>query len=463
MPTETTFLATMKAELDRLLAAVDSAHDGVLVALSGGADSVALLRVAVAWRDDSGGTVEAAHLDHGLRGAASDADAAFCTELCERLDVKLHLRHADPRETGGNLEETARNLRRTFFAELLASRPHLAAWATGHHRNDQLETLIMRFFRGTGAEGLRGIRPVDGHTIHPLLSADRAEITSYLREIGQDWREDPTNADGSNTRSRVRCELLPMARDIFGAAVDSAPLRLSELLTADATVLEATARVLMEDMTTGGESSLAVTDLTDMPQPLASRIVRLHLRDRCGLSADLVRAHVDRLLDWLPESRSGAEIDLVGGWRARRDFDRLVFTSSNTDPGLAPNEDFRILVRPAGAIDTVTPEPEQGHELPPSGEWRLTLPADALHGEPRLRLWVAGDRLVPFGMDGRKKISDILREARVPSAERAKVLLVEDDEGPLWLVGLVRAERTRLLPSTTTAVTLLVRRESVQR
>jgi len=459
---ETTFLAKITAELDQLLSAVDSARDGVLVALSGGADSVALLRVAVAWRDDRGGAVEAAHLNHGLRGAASDADEAFCVELCESLGVKLHVRRAEPRETGCNLEEAARNLRRAFFAELLDTRPRLAAWATGHHRDDQLETLIMRFFRGTGAEGLRGIRPVDGRTIHPLLRSDRAEITSYLRGIGQDWREDPTNADGSNTRGRVRCELLPVARDIFGAAADSAPLRLSELLTADAAVLEATARVLMEDMTTGGESSLAVADLVDMPQPLASRIVRLHLRDRYGLSTDLVRAHVDRLLDWLPESRSGAEIDLVGGWRARRDFERLVFTSPNVDSGMAPNTDFRILVKPADAKDVKTPEPEQGHEVPPSGEWRLTLPADALHGEPRLRPWIAGDRLVPFGMDGHKKISDILRESRVPSAKRAEILLVEDDEGPLWLVGLIRAERTRLLPSTTTAVTLLVHRESIQ-
>ncbi len=473
MTRDNPFLLQIRTEIERLLDLVSARNPhapsptsplGLLVGLSGGADSTALLLAATAWRDHGGGPVEAAHVNHGLRGKAADKDEAFCAKLCDRLGVVMHLARSDTRQMAKDqamsLEEAARFERMGFFDQLLVGRPSLQACATAHHQDDQLETLVMRFFRGAGAEGMRGIRPVSGRIIHPLLVTDRDGITSFLRGIGQDWREDSTNTDGSNVRGRIRHELLPLARDILGPGVDSAPLRLSELLTADAAVLEATARVLMEEMQAVGRG-LAVKSLVEMPQPLASRVVRLHLRDEHDLGSNLARTHIDRLLDWLPESRSGAEIDLVDGWCARRDFDRLVFTSPYGDEEMAPDTDFRILVKAAVAEEVESPEPEQGHEVPPSGQWRLTLPPEALRGDPRLRPWAAGDRLVPFGMDGSKKVSDILRESRVPVADRPDVMLVEDDDGPLWLVGLVRAERTRLLPSTATAVTLLIRRESV--
>lgn len=454
------FLDLVIPELDRLLERVDAARpgrrSGLLTALSGGADSVALLHAAVVRREAGGGPVEAAHVDHGLRGAGSDADAAFCKALCARLGVPLHLRRADPHTSGGNLENAGRELRRSFFAEVLDAAPHLAAVATGHHRDDQLETLVLRFFRGTGPAGLRGIRPAEGRTIHPLLVTDRAGVTAYLRRLGQDWREDPSNVDGSNARARLRTELLPLAREILGPAVDTAPPRLAELLDADETFLAAAAAARLAEIAPDGADGLPIADLLDTPQPLAARIVRRVLRDR-GLWTDLKRAHLDRLFAWLPASRSGAGVDLSGGWTARRDFDRLIFVPPQTDSGMASPPEVRILVGATDAGETGRPEPEPGPEAGGTGEWRLTLPADVLRGEPRVRPWRAGDRLIPFGMDGRKKVSDLLRENRVPAAERDGVLLVEDDDGPLWLVGVVRAERTRWLPSSTAAVTLLIR------
>lgn len=452
------FLDLVLPELDRLLATAASADAGLLAALSGGADSVALLRAAVARREAGGGTVEAAHLNHGLRGEASDADQAFCEALCASLDVPLHVRRADPRDLGGNLEAAGRELRRAFFAETLDAAPHLGAVATGHHRDDQLETLVLRFFRGTGPAGLRGILPVDGRTIHPLLAAGRADVVAYLERLGQDWREDPTNIGGDNARARLRAEALPLLRDILGPGVDAAPLRLAELLAADESVLAAAAGAGLAEFDDGAPG-LPVDALLAAPQPLATRIVRHVLRD-LGLRIDLARAHLDRLFAWLPESRSGAAVDLVGGWTARREFARVVFVPPVGETGLSPSRDVRILVEPAAAGDLARPEPAAGAGVSGSGPWRLTLPAEALRGAPRARPWRPGDRLVPLGMTGRKKVSDLLREHRVPVSEREGILLVEDDAGPLWLVGVVRAERTRLLPSHTEAVTLLVHEES---
>ncbi|MBK6898543.1 MAG: tRNA lysidine(34) synthetase TilS [bacterium] len=450
------------ARLLRAAAGPDLDHEagpGVLVALSGGADSTALLRLAVLHRERSGAPVEAAHLDHALRGAEAEADADFCRELCRGLDVPLHLRREDPRPLamvrGRGLEEAARALRREFLAVVLDARPSLAACATGHHRDDQAETVLIRLFRGTGPEGLQGIQPRAGRFIHPLLGCGRDEIEAWLAALGQPWRRDATNDDASNVRGRVRRELLPLARDIFGAGAAASPARLASLLRDDAAELEAQAAAALRALRRGRrDGALPADALAALPGPLASRALRRHLRGECGL--DLDRVHVARLLDWLRAGRSGAAVDLTGGWRARRDFDRLVFDPPTAMPG-PPAAAAVLTVRAATPAEAAARDPEPACPLPPPGGWRLTCPASALRGEPRVRPWRPGDRLAPFGMAGRRKVGDLLQQLRVPLPERARTLVAEDDAGPFWVVGLVRDERTRLLPTTPDAVTLLVR------
>jgi tRNA(Ile)-lysidine synthase len=436
---------------------------GVLVALSGGADSTALLRLAALRRERCGAPVEAAHLDHALRGADSDADADFCRGLCRGLDIPLHLRREDPRPAaaarGRGLEEAARAARRAFLTGVLDARPALAACATGHHRDDQAETVVMRLFRGTGPVGLQGIRPRSGRFIHPLLGCGRDEIEAWLSALGQPWRRDATNDDASNVRGRVRRELLPLARDIFGAGATAAPARLAALLRADAAELESQAAAALRGLRRGRpDDTLPADALAALPGPLASRALRRHLRGEYGL--DLDRVHVARLLDWLRTGRSGAAIDLVGGWRARRDFERLVFDPpvAGPDDGSAPRA--ALTVRAATPDELAARDPEPADWRPSADGWRLTCPGSALRGAPRVRPWRPGDRLAPFGMAGRRKVGDLLQQSRVPAPERPRVLIVEDDAGPFWLVGLVRDERTRLLPTTRDAVTLLVRFES---
>ena len=453
-------------ELARLLRAAARRRDvrdgepGVLVALSGGADSTALLRLAVLHRARCGAPVEAAHLDHALRGVDADADAAFCRDLCRRLDVPLHLRREDPRPAaaarGRGLEEAARAARRAFLTGVLDARPALVACATGHQHDDQAETIVMRLFRGTGPVGLQGIRPRAGRFVHPLLGCGRDEIEAWLAALGQPWRRDATNDDASNVRGRVRRELLPLARDIFGEGAAATPARLAALLRTDAVELERQAATALRELRRERrDGSLPVDALAALPAPLAGRALRRHLRGECGLDPD--RALVARLLDWLRASRSGAAVDLLGGWRARRDFDRLVFDPPAAAAGVGAAPAAVLSVRPATAGEAAARDPEPAGAPPPEGGWRLTCPGSALTGEPRVRPWRPGDRLAPFGMTGRRKVGDLLQQLRVPLPERSRVLVVEDDAGPFWIVGLVRDERTRLLPTTADAVTLLVR------
>ncbi|HPF69241.1 MAG TPA: tRNA lysidine(34) synthetase TilS [Candidatus Krumholzibacteria bacterium] len=434
---------------------------GLLVALSGGPDSTALLLGAVLWRDRTGAPLVAAHLNHGLRGEAADRDEQFCRELCARHGVPLRVGRDDPRPVararGGGLEEAGRHLRRRFLESLLDAEPDLDAVATGHHRDDQTETVLMRLLRGTGPEGLRGIRPVAGRTIHPLLGVTRAEIAAFLAAAGQPWREDTTNLDGGNVRARLRREVLPLLRDLFGPGCDDAPARLAELMDDEQALLdgptdEALARCRRDD-------GLDADALAGLPAPLARRVLRRWLAATAGTGAagpeDLALVHLEAVRALLADGASGSGVDLPGGRRVVRSFGRLEQAAA-----IAPRrgEDYRIHVT-REPTDRAAADGDPGHGDPDDETtWRLTCPASCLAGNLRVRNWRRGDRLRLLGLDGSKKLSDLFRDRRLPASARADVLVVEDDEGILWVVGLARAERTRLLPAGGPAVTLSVSR-----
>ena len=281
------------AELTRQ-ARPDLERPGLLVALSGGPDSVALLLAAHRWARQSGNPLAAAHLNHQLRDDDAEGDALFCAALCAELDLPLHQHSEDvgalARRRGLGVEEAGRHARKTFLARVLADNPDLHLVAKGQHRNDQAETVIMRLFRGTGPHGLGGIRPVSGHEIHPLLDFTRAEILAFLEKSGRSWRTDASNLDGDNVRARLRRELLPLVRDIFGQGCDLTPARLAGLLQDDLEHLdrltrEALARLQAPD---GAESpGLDIPGLLDLPPSLAARVLRAWLAGPGG--ADTTR------------------------------------------------------------------------------------------------------------------------------------------------------------------------------
>jgi tRNA(Ile)-lysidine synthase len=193
------------------------------VGVSGGADSVALLRALAARRGELGLVLHVAHLHHGLRGAEADGDLEFCRALAVKLGLPLHearvdtnaeaRAHAESGKPGESIEEAARRLRYAFFRKLMAS-GEVDAMATAHTLDDQAETVLGKFLRGAWTEGLSGIYPqvvfAEGRIVRPLLGATRAEVEAYLRSLGQDWREDSTNQDAAYTRNRIRHELLPL-------------------------------------------------------------------------------------------------------------------------------------------------------------------------------------------------------------------------------------------------------------
>ena len=449
------------SRFDELVAAAAAAHGqpfdgaGLLVALSGGPDSVALLDLARRWADADGRPLLAAHFNHHLRGEFGDADEAFCRTLCADLGVPLRVGGGDvrgvARQRGRGLEEAGRTMRLQFL-EAVRGEHDLAAIATGHHRDDQIETVILRMFRGTGPDGLQGIRPRRDRLIRPLLNCDRIQILDHLAAAGLSWREDASNSDGSNRRGRVRHELLPLARDIFGVGAGQAVARHAELAAEDSDLLAQLLQSAWDSVKSTTPEGLcapaiSVTALREQTPAVGQRLVRLWLLQH--IPVDLALAHVREVWRWLEHGQSGSHLDLPGGVTLVRQFDTAA--ADGVMPEVSSVAEWRVSVEPlAEKPDPVPPPVRDEHG------WRLVCSAETLQGNLRLRHPRDGDRMEPFGLGGSKKLSDLAREQRIPSSMRPYLLIVEDDGGPLWVVGVAQAERTRLLPSTRRAVTILV-------
>src|SRR6266849_1902554 len=218
------------------------AGERVGVAVSGGADSVALMLLLLKLRAKLGVVLSVVHFNHKLRGKASEADAQFVAKLAAKHGLPFHAGHADvaakAKRDKANLEDTARRVRYEFFAMLVDAK-HLDKIAVAHTMDDQAETVLAHILRGTGLAGLGGIHPVVGHVVRPLLTVRRADLRTYLRSKKQNWREDVTNRDVTKMRARIRKKLLPMLEKNFQPAVAQHLTTLAELAREDEAFLDA--------------------------------------------------------------------------------------------------------------------------------------------------------------------------------------------------------------------------------
>jgi len=316
-------LPFLVAAVDRFLQAVGVPLRGraVVVGLSGGADSVALVDALASLRRRRGFRVVAAHLDHGLRPESAD-DAAFCAALCETLDVPLHVGTADvraraAREKGG-LEQAARRERYTFL-RAVRDEEGAAVIAVAHTRDDQAETLLLRLLRGAGATGLAGMRPRVGDLVRPFLAVSRAEVLDHLRERGLAWREDPSNADLAHRRNRVRHELLPYLEERFNPEIRAALARTASLLADEVAHLRAEAETLLARIAREEEGALVLhrAPLAAAAAPVARAALRLALL-RAGGLAQVGAIHVERMLRLArAKAPSGRRLPLPGGREVR--------------------------------------------------------------------------------------------------------------------------------------------------
>lgn len=392
-----------------------------LAMVSGGPDSVALLRVIL----DLGGRPVVLHVDHGLRGEGSREDAAFVVELCERLGVRCEVRRLSLKE-GANLQERARG-ERYRLAEETAGALGLRTIAVGHTADDVAETVLMNLARGAGLRGLSGIPPVRGRLVRPLIETTRAEVLGYLAQLGQTYRTDPTNLTGKYARNRVRLEVLPVLEELYpGASRNLA--RAAALAREDLEVLEELAEEVIEKR---GEEVV-------IPRHALERL-------RPALRRHAVRRAYSTLLPDAPPLESalvGTVVGLAEGGEGTRTLDL---------PGGVVAAD-----RPAELALYIRVEPTDIREDLRVGEiifagWKVSAlevsgydPGDARRPEVAyldaakgpygVRLAREGDIIRPLGLGGTRKVLRAMMDRKVPKDLRRRTPVVVDAGGEVaWI------------------------------
>lgn len=428
----------------------------VLAAVSGGADSVALALILARLAPERGFTLAGlAHLNHGLRGAAADADQACAGALARRLGVRFISAREDvarrAAESRESIEAAARRARYAFL-EQAASDAGATRIATGHTADDQAETLLLRLMRGAGLQGLSGIRPCNGAVIRPLLDARRLDIETFLREAGETWCEDASNADRTIARNRVRHDLLPVLKDVAGPGVVDALARTAALIQDDADELERQA-IEMSVRAVLGKGGLKPAPTLDIAQlqhaspALARRVIRSALEELAG-GRFLALEHVEAVRSLMQED-SPARVQLPGvtavrdGGRIRLEVaetqeSSCSFATTLAVPGTAavPGSVLTVSAEFGPCRSSVTALRSRADTVAVQGVDTATL---------TVRSRLPGDALRPLGAPGRRKLQDFFVDRKIARAERDRVPLIVDDRGRIiWVVGHTIADEFRV-------------------
>ncbi|NQT93131.1 MAG: tRNA lysidine(34) synthetase TilS [Lentisphaerae bacterium] len=434
--------------------------DHVLVAVSGGPDSVALLRALHSEAAGLGITITVAHLDHRTRGRAGEEDAAFVIELARTLGTKAIVGRANvPRlasQKGVSLEMAARDARYRFLVRTARS-VQATVIATGHNADDQAETVLLKLARGSGTRGMAGIPRLTSlrgyRVVRPLLDVTRREIIAYLDSQQQGWREDLSNKDPAFLRNRVRHEVLPFLETALNPSIRSALRRTAEVLGEEDQLLNDMAGNALDScLLDGSRCSVDIAPLSVYPLAMRRRMLSIWLL-RCGVAGESITFDLlKRVNEMTQRACPQRETPLPGGGTV-----------------IAAQGSLRVDTRDAGAHIASSPAARQalavpGETLIPESGLRVTvsvgpgvhrpkrtrvgkLPADAslscaVVGRKRVyvRAWRAGDRMRPLGLRGSKKLQDIFVDDKVPVDRRMSVPVFECGGEIVWIPGFRIAE-----------------------
>jgi tRNA(Ile)-lysidine synthase len=421
-------------------AALDAARESglvrpgvpLLVMVSGGGDSVALLDVAHRLE----ASLTALHVNYGLREGAT-ADEALVRQLCDERNIPLTVEQVEL-GTEGNLQERARDARYAL-AEGLASGDYAAA----HTASDQAETVLYRLAVSPGSRALHGMAPRRGRLVRPLLAVTRGEVRDYLRARGLEWREDPSNADRRFARARVRHDVLEALREL-SPAVERTIAETARQLRDESEVLDSAVSDAMTEL--GGGPAISLDALKEHPPALQRLILRALAEHAAGSPASraLSRRETDEIIAL--GDRGTRSLDLGGGLRAVAEYGTLRFTRAGDAEPPAPVE----LTVPGRAR---------------FGDWeleaRLEGPGDVsvtdLSSPVTVRAWRDGDRMRPAGLGGSKSLQDLFTDRKVPRALRRTLPVVETGGEIVWVAGVAVDERFAAVEGAPGAVALSAR------
>lgn len=418
--------------------------DVVLVALSGGPDSVCLLSTLHTLSDDLGIKLHAAHLDHMFRGRESAREAHFAAETAGRLGVPITAEALDVpafcRDRGMSAQAGAREARYAFLSRV-AEKVGAARIAVGHTASDQAETLLMRLVRGAGASGLSGIPPVRGMIIRPLIDVTREEVLAYLDQNGLEFVTDPSNTKPVYTRNRIRLQLMP-AFSLFNPSIVQTLAEEAAILRDDDEALEACISTHIPSVIEQAAGIIRIRReaFNSLLPAIRRRILRKAVEAAIG-SRDISYNKIEEALGFISSAQTGRVMSLAAGLAMEREYENMLIRPATEPQG------FCIMLRVPGVteateinmkVETIVVKTDQAiSEADEKSVWQAVFDYDKIVLPLYMRSRRPGDRFYPAGMGGKgKKLQDFLTDEKVPRRLRDSLPILATEEEIAWVVGM---------------------------
>lgn len=433
--------------------------DKVLAAVSGGPDSVAMLHALHIHSKDLGITLHVAHLNHGIRGEQSNLDEDFVRKLAHGLGLDITVERVNiPKlriEMKMGEEETARIIRYKFLQET-ATHIGAAKIAVGHNADDRAESVLFNLIRGSGIDGLSSIRPIRGNIVRPLIDSYRSDIEAYIKENALPYRVDESNMDISYARNRIRHELIPLLESSYNPKIKNALVRLASIVADQSDFIAKSAVEAMDRVSQQGHFNPEM--FLELPAALQFQIIRLEIQKLKGDLKDVAFEQTERVIDAL---KSGEDFTITlpsGRIYAERRGQYFQIRGSKEQvqveafdyvlqiPGITTIEQIGLVISTEKHDGAITRKTASNEAL---------IDADTIVGALRVRNILPGDRIIPFGMQGSKKLQDIFVDKKIPKPGRAKAAVVVDDEKILWVVGTVSSETCRVTDRTRQTIRII--------
>jgi tRNA(Ile)-lysidine synthase len=456
--------------------------DRVIVGVSGGADSMALLSVMNRLKDELGIDLVVSHLNHGLRDRESDDDCEWVKRTSDALGLSFLSKKIDvgelSQQTGMSLEDTARRERYAFFYQLLQDIPANRI-ALGHQFHDQAETVMLNLLRGAGARGLRGIMPIRDHVlVRPLLGIKRDEILAYLEKEKIDYREDESNQSELFLRNRVRHELLPYMKK-YNPQIEGRLHSLAETMRIENDYLEEQISAILKRWEVGLESEeivILIEDFQNLHEAMQRRVIKSILESRSQEQNGIGQTHITAVIDLARDGHVGQKLSLPFTTEVLRTYNQLVFKKQihrrSKERALHDRENSQdiglkdlcpgLFEYPVSKIPDEIEIKEAGTRLrltttgPMLYDFKAPISAcidyDKIEFPIIIRNIRPGDRFLPLCMTGSKKIKSFFIDRKIPRELRQRVPLLVDRKAILWIAGMAISDRVKVTTSTSTCL-----------
>lgn len=432
--------------------------ENIVIGVSGGPDSMALLYVLLEIKDEIDFNIHIAHINHGVRGEAADKDQLFVERVAKQLNLPYYTKNVDMilygKEHGISAEEAGRELRYGFFREILQNCGG-GKIAVAHNMNDQAETLLMRFFRGTGVDGLKGMEFILGDIIRPILGISRKEIEDYIEINNIETVLDHTNLMPIYTRNKVRLELIPYIEENFNPNIINTLWRTSSIAMTDSNFLEKYSKERYNEVVKKRGKDSIILDgkkFLEEDRSIQQRIIRNTILEISNSLQGISEAQISNILNLFLASETGKECHISSNLIAKTSYENFIIEKNTIKEEMDYLYDINLEgitnVKELGySFDTSIITKEQ-FETSNKLKGVRYFDFDSIKGDLKIRNRKHGDRIVPFGMSGTKKIKDYFIDEKIPKELRDSIPILVDDENILWVVGYRTSEKYKVTINT---------------